>query len=143
MKVRPTATLAIPSHPDARLAKAIIVTSKDRQISGRHGVRARVHVPASPETTPAANAPPLLIQEGSFKDSPPQMRRGGALGDGVVLNRKRKIREIFCGNRRPVAPTSFSAAYMARSCATKVQNTLILWRCVTKQRELIVVKNAS
>ena len=36
------------------------------------------------ETTPGANAPPLLIQEGRFNDSPPQMRRGGALSDGVV-----------------------------------------------------------
>jgi hypothetical protein len=38
-------------------------------------------------TTPALGAPPLLNQEGSFKNSPPQMRRGGALSAGVVLNR--------------------------------------------------------
>jgi hypothetical protein len=46
-------------------------------------------VARAPETTPALSAPPLLIQEGSSgKGSPPQMRRGGALGAGVVLNRK-------------------------------------------------------
>jgi hypothetical protein len=38
-------------------------------------------------TTPGAIAPTLLNQEGSFGGSPPQMRRGGALSDGVVLNR--------------------------------------------------------
>ena len=41
----------------------------------------------APETTPGANAPPLLIQEGRINGSPPQMRRGGAPGDGVVLSR--------------------------------------------------------
>ncbi len=49
----------------------------------------------APETTPDASAPPLLIQGGSFNGSPPQMRRGGAPGDGVVLSRK-------CGNWRPL-----------------------------------------
>jgi hypothetical protein len=38
-------------------------------------------------TTPALSAPPLLNQEGSFKNSPPQMRRGGAPSAGVVLSR--------------------------------------------------------
>jgi hypothetical protein len=38
-------------------------------------------------TTPALGAPPLLNQEGSFKNSPPQMRRGGAPSAGVVLSR--------------------------------------------------------
>jgi hypothetical protein len=42
------------------------------------------------ETTPDANAPPLLIQEGSCYGSPPQMRRGGAPSDGVVLSRRRR-----------------------------------------------------
>jgi len=47
---------------------------------------------------PGAIAPPLLIQEGSSgKGSPPQMRRGGALGDGVVLSRK-------CRNSRSRQP---------------------------------------
>ena len=41
---------------------------------------------------PGANAPPLLIQEGSFNGSPPQMRRGGALGDGVVLKTKVELK---------------------------------------------------
>ncbi len=42
----------------------------------------------TPVTTPSLSAPPLLNQEGSQKkSSPPQMRRGGALSDGVVLNR--------------------------------------------------------
>jgi hypothetical protein len=37
-------------------------------------------------TTAALGAPPLLIQEGSWpKNSPPQMRRGGAPSAGVVL----------------------------------------------------------
>jgi len=39
---------------------------------------------------PGATAPPLLIQEGSFNGSPPQMRRGDALAAGVVLSRKRR-----------------------------------------------------
>jgi len=40
-------------------------------------------------TTPAPKAPPLLNQEGSWpKNSPPQMRRGGAPSAGVVLNRQ-------------------------------------------------------
>ena len=42
----------------------------------------------APETTPGASAPPLLIQGGVPNGSPPQMRRGGAPGDGVVLSRK-------------------------------------------------------
>jgi hypothetical protein len=38
-------------------------------------------------TTPSLGAPPLLNQEGCWRgNSPPQMRRGGAPSDGVVLN---------------------------------------------------------
>jgi hypothetical protein len=46
------------------------------------------HPLRGPVTTPGASAPPLLIQEGSLNGSPPQMRRGGALGAGVVVNLK-------------------------------------------------------
>jgi hypothetical protein len=61
-------------------------------ISSGYGAPTGIH--------PGAIAPPLLIQEGSSgKGSPPQMRRGGALGDGVVLNRK-------CTNSGPTPSAS-------------------------------------
>jgi hypothetical protein len=54
---------------------------------GRAGL-SRLGKNAPPQiTTPALGAPPLLNQEGSFKNSPPQMRRGGAPSAGVVLTR--------------------------------------------------------
>ena len=82
--------------------KGIIVYPRNRFLSPQ-GAGSFYIYPADGSCTgnhPGATAPPLLIQEGSSgKGSPPQMRRGGAIGDGVVLNGVVLNRK--CRNSRP------------------------------------------
>ena len=84
-------TLASCRHPSmppvGRRHKSLAPKGRSNETQANDRVSFCHALTHAPETTPGANAPPLLIQEGSIYGSPPQMRRGGAPGDGVVLSR--------------------------------------------------------
>jgi len=101
--------MAIPSRCSWQ-ARGMTSHGQEARDSSWYSFETRSHpVCCLPVTTPALTRHPSRTSRGAPKGSPPQMRRGGALGDGLVLNRKYRnsshARDAFATSRRATRRT--------------------------------------